>query len=76
MSTSDRISRLIDLDRNLRGVAATRDAGDPYGEAVWRQLNAQRQILIALMTPSELVAYEEERQRVRLAEKGCAQPSM
>ena len=65
MSTPDRISRLIDLDRNLRGVAATRDAGDPYGEAVWHQLNSQRQALIARMTPVELDAYELERHRIR-----------
>jgi len=64
MST-DRISRLIDLDRNLRGVAAMRDAGDPHSEGVWRQLDAERQALIARMTAKELVAYEVERDRVR-----------
>ena len=64
MST-DRISRLIDLDRNLRGVAATRDAGDPHSEDVCRQLDAERQALISQMTPDELVAYEVERDRVR-----------
>ena len=64
MST-DRISRLIDLDRNLRGVAATRDAGDPHSEDVCRQLDAERQALISQMTPDELVTYEVERDRVR-----------
>jgi len=49
--SADRISRLVELDRNLRGVAATRDAGDPHSEAVWRQLNAERQALIARMPP-------------------------
>ena len=62
---TDRISRLIDLDRNLRGVAATRDAGDPHSGGVWRRLDAERQALIARMTPDELVAYEVERHRVR-----------
>ena len=64
MST-ERISRLIKLDRNLRGVAATRDAGDPHSEDVCRQLDAERQALIAQMTRDELIAYEVERERSR-----------
>ena len=64
MST-ERISQLIDLDRNLRGVAATRDASDPHSEDVCRQLDAERQALIAQMPAKELVAYEVERDRVR-----------
>ena len=70
MST-ERISQLIDLDRNLRGVAATRDAGDPHSEDVCRQLDAERQALIAQMTPDELVAYEVERDRIRQLTRGA-----
>ncbi len=55
----------VELDRNLRAVAATRDAGDPYSEAIRRQLDADRQALIARMTPDELVEYEVERDRTR-----------
>ena len=70
MAATSSILQLLKLDRNLCGLAATRDAGDPYSENIRQRLDAERQAVISRMTPEELVDYELERHRVRQIGQG------